>query len=37
LEIENHQMNAIICDFGLARMNSERYVNFLFLFSFSDY
>jgi len=34
LEIKSGKMNAIICDFGLARMNSEGNVIFLSFFSF---
>jgi len=33
LEVENNRMNAIICDFGLARISSEKNV-YLFIYLF---
>jgi len=32
LEIQNNKMNAIICDFGLARISSEANVLIFFLY-----
>ena len=34
LEIVNDKMSAIICDFGLARISSDKTVFFFFSFSF---